>query len=94
MIFIKLKKEVMFNQLEIFVDFRRFSTQCLLKLLFKYLPNAGTAVDISGKSPFNCNKKTIKDRNRDTPKEIFSPASLGTMYEIRIRTACMKVGTI
>ena len=68
----------------------------LINLTIKrsYKPSAGIAVDISGKSPFNCNRKTIKDKNKDIPNEILSPASLGTTYVTRIRMACMLVGTM
>jgi hypothetical protein len=60
----------------------------------RFLPSAGMDVETSGKSPFNCNSKTINDKNRDIPKDIFSPASLGTKKDTRIRTACIVVGTM
>ena len=51
-------------------------------------------VETSGKSPFNCNSKTINERNRDIPNESFSPASIGTKKDMRIRTACIVVGNM
>ena len=59
-----------------------------------YKPNTGIAVDNSAKSPFNCNRKTIKDKNKDLPEEILFPTSFGTTCVTTIKMECMLVGTM